>query len=331
MSSYIKTIFPSPISSSFKPAFTDASEFWNNVILRGSGGFTFSSTTNAARFCGVDFEYKAGEKINGLDIFAVVEPIDGPGSILGAAGPCALVGNFPILGIMRFDSADAQGLLNGGSFGEVIVHEMGHVIGIGTLWSSLVRNPCPTNTNRPCTTNPTYVGRNGLDGYADIGGTGSLPVANTGGAGTLNGHWRESFFVNELMTGFLNSGTRNPLSIMTVKSLLDLGYATNINSAEPYFIPSEFQRPVRSEEVEMVGDTLIFELRQLEELELEQVVIEETSGDSSLKALFVFMFIGFLALGFLMDHFQRKQNKKLAELMSSSANQKLPSYLPTRK
>lgn len=341
--SYINTIFPSAINNAFKPAFTEAGDFWNKVILSGNGGYTFTSPINAASFCGVNYAYNTGDKVEGLDIFAVVEPIDGPGSILGSAGPCALVGDYPIFGLMRFDSADAQGLLNQGNFAEVIVHEMGHVIGIGTLWSRFIQNPCPTNTNRPCRTDPFYTGPNGIQGYNDLGGRGNLPIANTGGGGTLNGHWREDFFSNELMTGFLNSGTKNPLSIMTVKALTDIGYRTNNAAAEEYFIPSEFQRPLNTDDIEMFADTLFFEPRDIADIEAEQKLEQEKAAAAepvplesetvSFLGLYGLSIVGFLILGMLMYSFQQKQQKRILALIQAQAQQQdsLPSYLPTRK
>jgi hypothetical protein len=55
------------------------------------------------------------------------------------------------------------------------------------------------------------------------------------GSGTINGHWRESIFVNELMTGFLNNGS-NPLSAITTGSMGDLGYVVNFAASDPYTV-----------------------------------------------------------------------------------------------
>src|SRR5262249_40984226 len=65
----------------------------------------------------------------------------------------------------------------------------------------------------------------------------AVPVENTGGAGTRDSHWRESVFVNELMTGFVgNAG--NPLSRLTAASLQDVGYVVDLKKAEKYARPS---------------------------------------------------------------------------------------------
>jgi hypothetical protein len=106
-------------------------------------------------------------------------------------------------------------------------------VGFGTFWDS-------TSTNLLINygTNVSYIGAGGIAGCKAIGGNTtcatSVPVEGTQGSdGTINSHWRESTFGNELMTGFINSGT-NPLSVMSIRSLEDLGYTVNAAAAEPY-------------------------------------------------------------------------------------------------
>ena len=68
-----------------------------------------------------------------------------------------------------------------------------------------------------------------------------VPVANTGGAGTREGHWRETTFGNELMTGFLDGGI-NPLSRVTVGALEDMGYQVNYQAADQdYQLPTNLE------------------------------------------------------------------------------------------
>ena len=64
-----------------------------------------------------------------------------------------------------------------------------------------------------------------------------VPLANTGGAGTRGGHWREATFGNELMTGFLNTGN-NSLSRLSIASVQDLGYEVNFDAADAFSPPS---------------------------------------------------------------------------------------------
>ena len=72
------------------------------------------------------------------------------------------------------------------------------------------------------------------------GGHQPVPVANTGGPGTRCGHWREAVFGNELMTGFLDTGS-NPISRLTIASLADLGYEVNLEAADDYSLPSALE------------------------------------------------------------------------------------------
>jgi hypothetical protein len=58
-------------------------------------------------------------------------------------------------------------------------------------------------------------------------------VEDIGGEGTADGHWRESVFGAELMTGFVDPGN-NPLSKVTLAALADQGYAVNLGAADPY-------------------------------------------------------------------------------------------------
>ena len=97
------------------------------------------------------------ETIDDLVIFAVLDSIDGPGKILGQAGPCfiRLPGYLPLIGAMRFDTADVATLESAGQFDEVILHEMGHVLGFGTIWGPLGLLADPASAGG---TDPHFVG-----------------------------------------------------------------------------------------------------------------------------------------------------------------------------
>ena len=83
-----------------------------------------------------------------------------------------------------------------------MLHEMGHVIGIGSLWtqapSLLVGSVAGGGTD------PYFTGANAIAQFNANGGAGyvgnRVPVANVGGPGTLDSHWRESVMGKELMT-----------------------------------------------------------------------------------------------------------------------------------
>lgn len=181
-----------------------------------------------------------GEVVDDLLILAQGANIDGPGRILGQAGPTRLrpanAGQhafIPARGTMSFDTADLAQMEQQGTLVDVITHEMGHVLGIGTIWTfkGLLKNAGSAN--------PTFIGAKAKIEYGKLRGTGAtrVPVENTGGPGTRDSHWRETVFRNELMSGFI-AGQNNPISAMTVASLQDLGYEVDVNAAEPYSLPN---------------------------------------------------------------------------------------------
>jgi hypothetical protein len=185
-----------------------------------------------------------GEVIDDVLILAQGQDIDGPGRILGQAGPTRLrprnAGNaasLPAKGTMAFDTADLQDMEQRGTLNDVITHEMGHVLGIGPrVWAlkGLLRGAG--------TADPTFTGRTAEVEYGRLrnGGPRPVPVENMGGPGTADAHWREAIFGNELMTGFVATPP-NPLSRLTVASLQDLGYVVNLDAAEPYNLPNLLQ------------------------------------------------------------------------------------------
>ena len=186
------------------------------------------------------------DPVDDVIIYASVGPIDGVNQILAFSFPCFVRGPAPverrtIIGIMKFDSDDLDNMIARGNLTDVIQHEMLHVVGIGTLWNSFsLLQGAGTSFTR-------YIGASGISGCVAMGGApvcpGSVPVENQGGPGTADAHWRESTFFNELMTGFVNSrvtvpvGIMNPLSVMSIQSLADVGYTVNPKAADPYNIP----------------------------------------------------------------------------------------------
>jgi hypothetical protein len=232
----ITLCFTTDMTASQRAVFESAAHRWSSLI---SGDLEDAEAQIPAGSCG-ETTPSLDLIIDDLVIFASVEEIDGPNNVLGSAGPCYVRDNagLPVIGVMRFDVADVNALEAEGQLGLVFLHEMGHVIGIGSLWGSrgLLHNP--VSGNGSAVTDTYFSGVNGIAGFDAIGGTtytGGLkvPVENTGGPGTQNSHWRESVLKNELMTGYLNNGS-NPLSLVTVRSLPDMGYSVNPGAADPF-------------------------------------------------------------------------------------------------
>ena len=210
-----------PVSSSQHSAFEAAAVRWRKVI---TGDAPDLSLNLPQSFCELG-EPALNETIDDLLIYVQIITIDGPGRILGQAGPCAIrtAGAPGLIGIMRFDIEDVMALEAEHRFEDVILHEMGHVLGIGSLW------PLRQLITGRGGADPYYTGANGRSGFAAIGGgaySGTpVPIEMIGGSGTRDSHWRESILASELMTGFVEgAGMRMPLSLLTIGALRDLGY-----------------------------------------------------------------------------------------------------------
>mmetsp|Transcript_6862 Transcript_6862/g.8295 ORF Transcript_6862/g.8295 Transcript_6862/m.8295 type:complete len:386 (+) Transcript_6862:150-1307(+) len=269
---YISVAFSVDTTEEIKQIFIDEANFWNGVIAESTvPAITLRLPVSLQSMgCAITEDYivQRGETINGLLIVAEVIPIDKEGGVLGQAAPCVAVRDntgqklLPRAGFMQFDIDDFDALVDNGSINAVIRHEMGHVLGIGSLWqawgNNLVQNPCPFIGD--CTTDPSYTGSNGIEGFNSLGGSGQLDVADQGGGGTRNAHWREATFQGELMTGFLSGG--NQASIMTLQSMIDLGYIVNLDAAEDYTIPGTSLPPTpngtdwENTPIPIPGDTL---------------------------------------------------------------------------
>ena len=209
------TLSMSGLTASQQSIFQQAAARWSQVITGDLPNATYR-----------------GQTVDDLLINASSITIDGVNGILGQAGPDAFRSgsDLPYHGIMQFDSADLASMESSGLLYSVVLHEMGHVLGIGTIWEDLGL------LSGAGTSNPIFTGANATAQYNAIYGTSArgVPVEATGGSGTRDSHWRDTVFTNELMTGWAGPGTSLPLSRVTVGSLADLGYTVNYAAADAY-------------------------------------------------------------------------------------------------
>ena len=201
--------------ATYKPYFDAAKALWEKVI-----------TTDVPDYNGVD----------DLEISASVVSIDGVSGTLGQAGPTSLrpTTYLPYKGTMKFDSADMASMISDGTLTSVVTHEMGHVLGFGTLWDYLHLN----------TVFAQYTGANALAEYRTLSGNASasyVPLETGGGAGTADSHWSESIFGAELMTGYAESAPPMPLSRLTIAAMKDLGYGVDFSAAQSFTLSLQAQ------------------------------------------------------------------------------------------
>jgi hypothetical protein len=116
------------------------------------------------------------------------------------------------------NTAEIDRLVSLHLFDELIIHELGHALGIGSRYWRLN----DLNDGR----SDEYVGLAGLAAWRFLGCSGNLPA--------WPGHWHPCL-IKELMSGlFVPLDGFHQLSIMTIGALMDLGYVVNFGAADDF-------------------------------------------------------------------------------------------------
>jgi hypothetical protein len=228
----VSFLFVNQLSIANLRAFVNAKERIQELVIGDLPDVAANLTSQMMAGCGPAIQRMVDDVI----IVVEVSSIDGVGNILGQAGACfgrAGTPGLPYVGHMQLDSADLSDLESRGLLEAVVLHEMMHVLGFGTLWSENGFLAGGTGLT------PSFTGPGAISAFDTFNGgltyPGSkVPVEGTGGAGTAYSHWRESDLDDEIMTGFLDSNVLNPFSATTVASMADLGYTVDITRADPF-------------------------------------------------------------------------------------------------
>ena len=204
----IELVFLDSFSDRDRRVLRWAARRWMAVVRDDLPDYEFSQGWSGP--CGDhSIDIPPGERIDDLRIY-VISIEDGP---LGWGGPDVLRENshLPLVGCMAFDVARSNLPIIG-------LHEIGHVLGFGTIWGRLGYYQNPPNGDQH------FNGPLAIDAFDDAGGRGytGAKVPVTGG------HWRTSVFGQELMT------YGGDLSAITIQSLADLGYSVDVTQADPY-------------------------------------------------------------------------------------------------
>jgi len=237
--------------------FTTALDFWDDIIVGHQDGVARSWTLN-------------------VDTFD--EPAMGGSIRLGSAGPTNLSFSQVVAGS---NTSDNRFIISGGGNAEfnvssdagmlqesTIRHEVGHALGIGTLWedNEVYNDGTAGNSNRTLSGGIAgqYVGANALAAYQGEFDAGAVfvPIELDGGPGTAHGHWNETPndagdtdpgdnapslladgdasrpLNDELLTGTLSGSTY--LSRTTIASLEDIGFVVVPEPSSTLLLASGF-------------------------------------------------------------------------------------------
>ena len=165
--------------------------------------------------------------------------VDGPNQVLGFARPTFAVSRngspapLPFAGAMTFDIDDFQNSNDEEQLLTIIIHEMGHALGIGSLWSSRCGEDCSEqNQDYECTF--------AQEQFQEIFGTDQtlqMSLDETASGDVACGHWKEDQFEDlwweDVMTPGYSPGKEIILSTITVGAMADFGYTVNYAGADP--------------------------------------------------------------------------------------------------
>ena len=212
----VELVFLDAFTEKYKRILRYAARRWMAVIQEDLPNQQFAQAWSGQ--CeGRPVEIPSGERIDDLRIY--VTTFEG-GPAVGKGGPSLLrqETHLPVMGCMSFDIKRANLYITG-------LHEIGHVLGFGTIWDDL-------NLLQEPSADAHFNGPLAIAAFDDAGGrdyTGmKVPVHMDGW------HWRNSVFpLGELMRP--SGGDR--LSAITVQSLADLGYGVDVTQADAYTLP----------------------------------------------------------------------------------------------
>ncbi|EMI27013.1 leishmanolysin-related zinc metalloendopeptidase [Rhodopirellula europaea] len=219
----------------YQSAFTNAANTWESLLLGYQDGVVQIPSSGSS--------YNVGQTVSTIFVTANLAVNDGVGGILGSAGPTAVARDqsgfwLATDSTMTFDSDDIDVLFNNGSLDSLILHELGHSLGFGTVWAlNGVTN----------LTGDEFIGAEATAIWqSEFGQTGTPDIETEGGPGTAGGHWNENLdgsgltgitdslgrdMRDELMTGWLNPNSF--ISELTLASFRDIGFTTASATAVP--------------------------------------------------------------------------------------------------
>ena len=196
---------------------------WMSIIREDLPDHTFANRWSGE--CGdQSYVIPSGERIDDLRIYVIGRHL--VGGIAGRGGPSVLrTTGLPVIGCVEFDlEGVTSGSVSSLTFPTLTLHEMGHVLGIGTIWDDFIQNP----SGNPHFTGPLAIAAFNAAGGRDYAGA-KVPVEHT-----VLGHWRAPVLEGELM---VSDGSGPALSAITIQALADLGWVVDVTQADAYTLP----------------------------------------------------------------------------------------------
>ena len=243
----IELVFLDGGTSAQEAVVRQAAQRWESVIARDIFDWDHGAYNRVpAGTCGPGSP-EVTDQVDDIRVFVTIHAIDGLGNTVGQAGPCWVrpyplegAGGIwlqPTLAAFVLDEADVALMEAAGMLESFVTHEMAHALGfVPAVWEQHGRLRNPSLPDSPGA-DTHFDGPMAIAAFDAAGGTGyaraRVPVENGATEGFSDSHWRESVFGDELMSALLTGDTQ-PLSLITIESLYDIGYEVNPAAADAF-------------------------------------------------------------------------------------------------
>lgn len=275
----IELVFLKGGTSEQDDAVKDAAERWESVIARDVFDWDHDAFNRVpAGTCGPGSP-AVSDVVDDIRVFVTIDSIDGAGGVVARSGPCwvrpyPLEGGEgiwlqPSLAALILDEDDLADIEDEELLEPFMTHEMAHALGfVPGLWDRHDRLRNPSLPNNP-DADTHFEGPRTIAAFDAAGGGGyehaKVPLESGAKAGISDSHWRGTVFGDELMTPQL-TGDSQPLSLITLEALYDIGYEVNLAEAESYTLAlgrKREMRPGRGRVIDLRNDILAIPIRLL--------------------------------------------------------------------
>ena len=244
------TVFPdSDVPLTLQRAASRAIARWRRVIRSNVGPSVDVRSTDD--LCGA---LPAGSTvpIAGIRIRLRLVPNLG---VPAAGGPCVVrtETGLALTGLVSFNTTNP--FINDQAYADrTMIHEIGHVLGIGTWWFTPIGRKYYPDT---ALSDPYFNGPSAVAGVIAVGGAGYLgrkvPVEVPGGTAAPGSHWRGSVVGPTLEV--MQAGSK--VSQFTVNALADMGWSVDSSSADIYALPTPTVASLQVASPPRLGDEVL--------------------------------------------------------------------------
>lgn len=170
--------------------------------------------------------------INGIRVLLKLDTL--PANVAGRGGPCVVRSSgLPLLGTISLNLFNYN-TLSDRKLDDLIQHEVGHVLGLGTTWGRGTLAGLISGDSSSL--DPIFVGPNALLAFPKIGNSARFTGRSVPLELRVLGHWRGDVFRGEVMAPALISAVQ-PTSAVTVAALRDLGWNVELEAYEDFTLP----------------------------------------------------------------------------------------------